>query len=46
MYVDGGLVTSTGVSVGSTGLLAFTGSTGGDTDVHIVRAAALTASGS
>jgi hypothetical protein len=44
--VDGGLVVSHKVSVAATGLLAFTGSTGGATDVHIVRAGALTASSS
>ncbi len=45
VYVDGGLVLTGHVSLAPTALLAFTGGTGHETDMHVVRDAALTASG-
>ena len=45
LSIDGGLVVQAGVTVGPTALLAFTAGTGGLTDIHVVRNAALTATG-
>jgi hypothetical protein len=45
VYIDGGLVGHAGVSVASTALLAFTAGTGHLTDIHVVRNAALAATG-
>jgi hypothetical protein len=45
VYLDGGLVTSAKASLPATSLLAFTASTGGETDVHAIRDASLAASG-
>ena len=45
VYVDGGAVVNRKVTVTATALLAFTAGTGHLTDVHVVRNAALAASG-